>query len=161
MDRAHRVLLVHYDPKTEMTSLRHFILTTNNHEVSRAVKRLKTQQTASKALPNLANYPDIASYVLDSGNMSESEAEDYWMDTPVAQAKATLKRSHDEDDTKSTTSEQTTKTTSTSAVTAGGLRAIKLKETGPRLDLHLHKIVEGVNEGDTLYENKMLNEDDE
>ena len=127
------------------------------------MKRLKTQQTASKALPNLANYSDIASYVLDSGNMSESEAEDYWMDTPVNQTATKLpKRSiEEEEDTKSTTSEQTTRTSSTSAVTSGGLRAIKLKETGPRLDLYLLKIVEGINEGDVLFETKKSNEDED
>ncbi|ODQ51571.1 RNA-binding protein, partial [Saitoella complicata NRRL Y-17804] len=125
-----RVLLLHRDPNDPegAIDLRHYAITTKAVGVGRGVRKLVN----GDGVADLGRVKDIADYVLqqDAGYNSESEVED--------DAKVEVKR-EDGGARRRGQGEGTQQ------------RAIKLVELGPRMRLHLTKVVEGVCDGKVLH----------
>ncbi|ODV81100.1 Brix-domain-containing protein [Suhomyces tanzawaensis NRRL Y-17324] len=127
-----RVLMINKDPVTGNLDLRHYAINTKLVEESRNVKKL----IQNKRLPNMAKNTDISDLLLDpysvGGITSDSEVEDDEGIVDVQNETASVSKSEE-----------------TSSVRK---RAIKLTELGPRLNLTLVKIEEGLTgSSKTLY----------
>ena len=142
-----RVMLVSYNHSTGFISIRHYTISVRPQGVSRRVRKLLNPSGTSKRSVNLANQDDIADYLLrrvgtpgsssDAGydSMSESEASEAESDSNAVELP---------DDYVGRGNKK------------GERKAVKLLETGPRLELKLIKIVEGLvgskrGEGQTVF----------
>ena len=158
LSSARRIVLLNYNASTRTIDWRHYVISLRPVGVSKAVRRVIEGTTSSsqpaaassaskakgKRIVNLANTSDIADYVLGASSRSgsvgggfetdasdaESEAED------MADPRMKVELSHD-------------------YVGRGNLanaqRAVRLREIGPRMELRLIKIEEGMNGGEVLY----------
>jgi ribosome biogenesis protein SSF1/2 len=129
-----RVLLLSRLPETDTIEIRHYAVETKSIDVSRPVKKLSSvKRSLNKRLPNMSNASDIADYLLDpsaGGYTSDSEVE--------------------EDSTVQVTS-QVVSANSQAAAEQPQKRAVKLVEIGPRLELELRKIEDGLCDGKVLH----------
>ncbi|KAI8867834.1 Brix-domain-containing protein, partial [Ramicandelaber brevisporus] len=129
-----RVVLINRDPATGVITIRHYLITVKAVGISRGIKRLIVTQH----IPNLGNLNDISDFVRKEAFASESDIED--IDDPVGgndYRKIELTESYlGRAEQPQTQLEQ---------------RAIKLVEIGPRLDMSLVKIEDGLLEGNVLY----------
>lgn len=137
-----RVLMIHRDASGDL-SLRHYAINTKLVDGSRSVKKLiNSHHNVKKSMPNLSRADDVADMLLDpyavGGLTSDSEVED---DAVVeVQDKPAVSR---KDDAPAGT--QPTRK-----------RAIKLTELGPRLNMTLMKIEEGlVGSSKTIYHSQV------
>lgn len=144
-----RVLLLNKDPNTGAIDLRHYAINTKLVEETRNIKKLINSHTNSKKLPNMAKSKDISDLVLDpysvGGITSDSEVEDEAIVEIKNDNDKVLKRrtpkpkgedamEQDEEEVKEEEEE----------VTTTKKRAIKLTELGPRINMTLVKIEEGI-----------------
>lgn len=118
-----RVVLFQYDEKNDVVEFRHYVITIVPHGASKSVKKL-----VGKKIPNLGDYEDIADYIKSGAMGTESDAEDASMGANVTLPQDVSKRS-----------------------TENQQSAVRLKEIGPRMQLKLWKIEEGLCCGDILY----------
>ncbi|WOO85192.1 Brix domain-containing protein [Vanrija pseudolonga] len=143
-----RVLLVSYNHGTGLISLRHYTISVRPQGVSRRVRKLVNLggATSSRRAPDLSNADDIADYLIrrsrdaseaSSGydSMSESEASEAESDTNAVELPEDYVGRGNK---------------------KGERKAVRLLETGPRLELELVKVVEGLvgskrGEGETVY----------
>jgi ribosome biogenesis protein SSF1/2 len=65
-----RVLLLHYDPDTQLISMRHYEITARPVGMSKAVKQIITSK-----IPDLSKYNDISDFILRSADGYESEGD--------------------------------------------------------------------------------------
>ncbi|OLY79575.1 Suppressor of SWI4 1-like protein [Smittium mucronatum] len=131
---ARRVVLLNYNDDTDTIDFRHYLITVNVVGVSKGIKKLlnddlKVKETfGSNAANKLSDMKDIGEFILNEDYASDSEVEDN------GESKVTLPQNY---------------------VGRGNLkseqRAIKLVEIGPRLELELVKIEDGLCEGDVMY----------
>lgn len=145
-----RVLMLNKDKETGAIDLRHFAISTKLVNESRNVKKLVESHRLNKKLPNLARSSDVADLLLDpysvGGITSDSEVEDDAVveinnesAVPVLNA-ATSNNAEHANPPANSTQPQTRK------------RAIKLTELGPRINMSLVKIEEGlVGSSKTIY----------
>ncbi|WFD36147.1 hypothetical protein MCUN1_003022 [Malassezia cuniculi] len=159
LSQARRIVLLSYNAETRTIDWRHYLISVRPVGVSRSVRRIiegttrassasagsvtgrgADGQRRGRAMVNLANANDIADYVVrgsaavageDTDNSeAESEAED--MADPqnaVELAQDYLGRGN----------------------AANTQRAVRLREIGPRMELRLVKIEEGLNGSEVLY----------
>ncbi|BEI82086.1 hypothetical protein CcaverHIS002_0212460 [Cutaneotrichosporon cavernicola] len=127
-----RVLLVSYNHSTGLVSIRHFIISVRPQGVSRRVRKLLNPSKA----PDLTRADDIADYLLRRrGSSPGSEGYDSMSESEASEAERDyVGRGNRE----------------------GERKAVRLLETGPRLELQLVKIVEGLvgskrGEGQTVF----------
>lgn len=142
-----RVLLISYNHNTGLVSMRHFMISVRPQGVSRRVRKLLNPNKARA--PDLTKADDIADYLLrrrgsspssettGSGydSMSESEASEAESDSNAVELPEDYVGRGNR---------------------KGERKAVRLLETGPRLELQLVKIVEGLvgskrGEGQTVY----------
>ncbi|PIK38835.1 putative suppressor of SWI4 1-like [Apostichopus japonicus] len=119
-----RCVMVNYNEETKLIDFRHYSIKALPVGMSRCVKKL-----IQPKIPSLQHYQDVSDYFLNTGNLSESEAE--------------LDGEHNE-----VTLPQ--KMTSRGNI-AKEKSAVRLVEIGPRMTLELIKIEEGLSEGEVLY----------
>ncbi|EDK41403.2 hypothetical protein PGUG_05501 [Meyerozyma guilliermondii ATCC 6260] len=139
-----RVLMINKDPETQEISLRHYAINTKLVDGNRNVKKLiNSHHNLKKSLPNLSKATDVADMLLDpysvGGVTSDSEVED----------DAIVEIKNNEAITKKKESEKT-ETAPTRK------RAIKLTELGPRINMTLMKIEEGlIGSSKTIYHSQV------
>jgi ribosome biogenesis protein SSF1/2 len=120
---ARRVVLLNYNSDTNMIDFRHYSIGVKPIGVSKSVKKIITTD-----VPNLADFEDISEYVLREAVVSESDVED-GPDSTVTLGQNYVGRGNKQ-------SEQ---------------RAIRLHEIGPRMQLTLTKVENGLCGGEVLY----------
>lgn len=143
-----RVLLVSYNHSTGFISMRHYTISVRPQGVSRRVRKLlnPTGSGSSKRGVNLANADDIADYLVRRvgtpgsegtgyDSMSESEASEAESDSNAVELPEDYVGRGNK---------------------KGERKAVRLLETGPRLELKLIKVVEGLvgskrGEGQTVF----------
>lgn len=146
-----RVLMINKDPKTDDISIRHYAIDTKLVDENRNVKKLiNSHHNVKKSLPNLSRATDVADMLLDpysvGGMTSDSEVED----DAIVEIKnnETMARK-----------KETEKPEGTAATRK---RAIKLTEIGPRMDMTLMKIEEGlIGSSKTIYHSQVTKADRE
>lgn len=159
LSQVRRIVLLNYNPETKTVDWRHFLISVRPVGVSRSVRRViegSTRPSAAssgsvtgyggehkrhgRALVNLANATDIAEYVMRGSaaaggedtdtSEAESEAEDIAdPKNAVELPQAYVGRGND----------------------VNTQRAVRLREIGPRMELRLVKIEEGLNGSEVLY----------
>lgn len=140
-----RVLMINKDPETGHIDLRHYAIDTKPVEGSKTVKKLiNAKHNLSKRLPNLGKATDVSDLILDpyangAGFTSDSEVEDDSIVDVKEENTSTISKSKTEEDSPA------------EPVTNARKKAIKLTELGPRLNLTMTKIEEGVCSGKVLY----------
>ncbi|KAI9281325.1 Brix domain-containing protein [Umbelopsis sp. AD052] len=120
---ARRVVLLNYNSDTNMIDFRHYAIGVKPIGVSKSVKKIITTE-----VPNLADLEDISEYVLREAVISESDVED-GPESTVTLGQDYVGRGNRQ-------SEQ---------------RAIRLHEIGPRMQLTLTKVENGLCGGEVLY----------
>ncbi|CUM66700.1 uncharacterized protein PRCAT00004378001 [Priceomyces carsonii] len=138
-----RVLMLNKDSETGVIDLRHYAISTKLVEENRNIKKLvSSHHNLKKSLPNMTNNKDVSELVLDpysvGGDTSESEVEDDAVVEVKGEDPSSIK--------KNTISKENVADTPTRK------RAIKLVELGPRINMNLMKIEEGLTgSSKTLY----------
>ncbi|KAI5957245.1 SSF1 [Candida jiufengensis] len=148
-----RVLLVSKNKDTNEIEIRHYSINTKLVEENKNVKKLiQSHHNLKKKLPKLTNSQDVSDLILDpysvGGITSDSEIED---DAVVeVQHEELIKR------------KQSEKPQQQESITTNKKRAIKLIELGPRINMSLVKIEEGlVGSSKTLYHSQVSKTTDE
>jgi ribosome biogenesis protein SSF1/2 len=119
-----RVVLLHHDKDSKRIEFRHYLIKAVPIGLSKSIKRV-----VNKKLENLNEFEDISDYVLRGAGASESDLEDMAHPESHVSVPQVTKRG----DVKQTKS------------------AIRLVEMGPRMELELIKIEEGLCDGTVLY----------
>uniref|UniRef100_A0AC35TU33 Brix domain-containing protein n=1 Tax=Rhabditophanes sp. KR3021 TaxID=114890 RepID=A0AC35TU33_9BILA len=117
-----RCVLFNYDETTDEVTLRHYAIKVVPTGISKSTKKI-----VQNKIPDLSKYNDISEYFLNPGQLSESEFEGEQKEVELADdlpGKGCMK---------------------------GMKTNVRMIEIGPRLNLTLVKIVEGVDEGEVLY----------
>ncbi|OMJ08772.1 Suppressor of SWI4 1-like protein [Smittium culicis] len=131
---ARRVVLLNYNDDTDTIDFRHYLITVKTVGVSKGIKRLLNadltvkETKSSKIGKKLSDMIDIGEFVLNEDYASESEMEDN------GESKVTLSQNYIGRGNRK--SDQ---------------RSVKLVEIGPRLELELVKIEDGLCEGDVMF----------
>ena len=149
---ARRVVLVAYNADRGTIDVRHYIITVRPVGVSRRVRRIvegatsKSKGTTGKSMLDLGNEADVADFLLRNrtGGTSENGYESGASSTDVDSAAG----SDAERDAVSLPADFVGR-----GNTKGSKKAVRLEEVGPRLELKLIKVVEGVpgKEGGVLF----------
>ncbi|KAK7678647.1 hypothetical protein QCA50_018374 [Cerrena zonata] len=143
-----RVLMLNKDPVTGNIELRHYAINTKLVEETRNIKKLiNSHHNPKKNIPNLSKNKDISELVLDpysvGGVTSDSEVEDDAIVEIKNEENNILKKKNatapTEDDPMGEQAEE-----ETNAAPSTRKRAIKLTELGPRINMTLVKIEEGL-----------------
>lgn len=138
-----RVLMVNRNDDGSI-DVRHYAIDTKLVEESRNIKKLLAAKQVHKKIPNMSKNMDVLELVLDpysvGGVTLDLEVED----------DAIVEINQQQPQAVKATPTVETETTNTSSGSTKK-RAIKLTELGPRLNMNLVKIEEGVGEGKTLY----------
>ncbi|KAG8738076.1 hypothetical protein FRC12_016922 [Ceratobasidium sp. 428] len=142
LSTARRVILISYSSQTNTLSLRHYLIGVRALGVTRHVRKLVDGKTATHQILDLGREKDVADYVLrqagevgpDGYESASSAASD--VGEEAGQAEVHLAGDYVGRNNR-----------------AGAKRAVKLTEIGPRLELRLAKITEGVpgKQGAVLY----------
>lgn len=123
-----RVLLLNRVPETGAIELRHYAVVTRVVGSTRVVKKLEAAAKGQGQIPNLHHLKSVAQYMVDP-TASDSEGEDEVLPAPPAAGLSAP----------TTNAAQRVK------------KAVKLVEIGPRLNLTLLKVEEGLCMGKTLF----------
>ncbi|OCF38802.1 ribosome biogenesis protein SSF1/2 [Kwoniella heveanensis CBS 569] len=143
-----RVLLLSYSSQTGCISFRHFTITVRPHGVSRRVRKLLNTTGVSKPsrkAPNLANTEDIADYLLRrAGSEASTAGYDSMSETEASEGESDTNAVELPEDYVGRGNKK------------GERKAVRLIETGPRMELRLIKVVEGLvgskrGEGETVF----------
>ncbi|KAF8580686.1 Brix-domain-containing protein [Ramaria rubella] len=137
---ARRVVLASYNDKSETIDFRHYLITVRPYGVSRRVRRVIEASAGNKkrSTLDLSNHKDVADFLLrknaagyESASSAASSAGEEDSDNAVALPTDYVGRNNKK----------------------GERRAVRLDEIGPRMELKLIKIVEGVpgKEGSVIY----------
>uniref|UniRef100_A0A0K0E1M8 Brix domain-containing protein n=1 Tax=Strongyloides stercoralis TaxID=6248 RepID=A0A0K0E1M8_STRER len=117
-----RCVLFNYDEESDTISMRHYAIKAVPNDISKSTKKILKDK-----VPDLSKYKDISEFFLNPGHLSESEFEGEQNEVELAEdlpGKGCLK----------------------------GMKSnVRMIEIGPRLDLTLTKILEGIDEGEVLY----------
>ena len=148
LSSARRVVLISYNPETGTIDFCHYLISVKPYGVSKRIRKVlegatsSSKKTSSSGLLDLGNERDVADFLLrkkgelDPGGGYESAASDV---SSVA---------GDEGDAVSLASDYVGRNNK-----KGQKKAIKLEEIGPRMELRLIKIAEGLpgKEGGVIY----------
>ncbi|KAF6255316.1 Brix domain-containing protein, partial [Scenedesmus sp. NREL 46B-D3] len=121
-----RVVLLSVDADTGLISLRHFTISTAPSGVKKSLKALMARQ----ALPDLGRLQDVSELLTKSGYGSESEGEDPETSRVVLEGAAAGRAGR---------------------ALAGRQSRVRLHEVGPRLEMEIVKVEEGLCGGAVLY----------
>lgn len=174
-----RVFMINKDPKTKEISLRHYYIDVKDVELSKNLKKLYNAKShLNKNLPNLHRKQDISSLILDhdlNAYTSESEMEeddesnivrvnDIKKNTSnIKQRKLDLETGleNDDDETMENGDDDEKPTQNFHEEMAPRKKAIRLTEVGPRLNLRLVKIEDGICSGKILHHEFVHKTDEE
>ena len=145
-----RVLLISYNQSTHLIALRHYTIIVRPQGVSRRVRKLlDSGNLASRHTPVLSNTDDIADYLLKRVSTPGSEGAgttgyDPLSDTDASEAESEGNAVELPEDYVGRGNKR------------GERKAVRLVETGPRMELRLIKVVEGLvgskkGEGETVF----------
>jgi len=143
LSQARRVVLVSYNQDRGTVDIRHYIITVKPYGISRRLRKLLEGGTSTKSsfgFPNLGTEKDVADFVLrskgEAGPAGYESASS--VDSAAGDEHATVDLA---DDYVGRNNKK------------GQRRAVRLDEVGPRLELRLIKITEGVpgKEGAVIY----------
>lgn len=166
LSQARRVVLLSYNAETDTIEWRHFLISIRPVGVSRNVRRIiegtnrpggsKTAANGQpvkrkgKGLPNLGNVGDISEYVL--GRTQRSGSVGAASDTDLSEAESELEDMADPNNAVNLFQRYVGRGNET-----GGneQRAVRLREIGPRMELRLMKIEEGIEGGETIYHSRV------
>eukprot|EP00003_Mantamonas_plastica_P028750 TRINITY_DN665_c1_g1_i13.p1 TRINITY_DN665_c1_g1~~TRINITY_DN665_c1_g1_i13.p1 ORF type:complete len:457 (+),score=188.92 TRINITY_DN665_c1_g1_i13:139-1509(+) len=127
LEQCRRVVLLQYDKVRNRVMFRHYVIRINPRGLSKGVKRLVQDK-----LPNLEGFKDIADYVLRASNASESDMEDNV-------------------DTKVELPDEYSGGKKGAVAKKASECSVRLTEIGPRMELEIVKIENGLFEGDIIY----------
>ena len=146
LSSARRVVLISYNPETGTIDFRHYLITVKPYGVSKRVRKVlessSSKKSSSSGFLDLGNEKDVADFLLrkrgepEPGGGYESAASD------VSSAAG------DEGDAVSLAGDYVGRNNK-----KGQKKAIKLEEIGPKMELRLIKITEGLpgKEGGVIY----------
>ena len=142
-------MLISYDAERGTISFRHYLITTKPYGVSKKIRRVlegkkrASSSKASESLVNLGREHDVADYILRGKGEAGPDDDGYETATSYASSAA-----EDEGDAVSLADDYVGRNNK-----KGQKKAVRLDEIGPRMELRLVKIVEGVpgKEGDVMY----------
>ncbi|CAD5206946.1 unnamed protein product [Bursaphelenchus okinawaensis] len=117
-----RALLVNYNAETDTIDFRHYSIKAVPAGVSKSTKKL-----VQSKIPDLSKYKDISEFLMNPGQLSESEFEGEQQELELPQ------------DLK------------TRGCGQGDKTKLRLIEIGPRMTWELVKVEEGIDEGEVLY----------
>ncbi|CDK29299.1 unnamed protein product [Kuraishia capsulata CBS 1993] len=144
-----RVLLLNKDRETGIIEIRHYAIDTKLVDVSKGVKRLiNLNKNSARRMPNLAKVGDMSDIILDPyanavGYTSESEVEDDSV-VDIKEDVTVIARNRSATPAAAEPADQDDKKNVRK-------RAVKLTELGPRMELDLVKIEEGICSGKVLH----------
>lgn len=173
LSQARRVVLLSYNSQSDTIEWRHFLISVRPVGVSSRVRRViegtnkpgagvansnnsKNDAFASstkgkgkgKSLPNLGNVGDISEYVL--GRKSREGSIGAGSDTDLSEAESELDDVQDPNNTVELFQRYVGRGND-----ANEQRAVRLREVGPRMELKLIKIEDGMAGGETLYHQRI------
>lgn len=125
LNTCQRVLLLEYDKETRRISLRHYSIAIKPAGVARNLKKLLDRR---QEMPDMSKMRDIAEFMTKSGYGSESEGED-----------AEVGRVEIADTDKK------------GSIRGSRQSRVKLSEIGPRMEMEVIKVEEGLCDGKVLY----------
>ncbi|WFC98334.1 hypothetical protein MYAM1_001060 [Malassezia yamatoensis] len=159
LSQVRRIVLLNYHAETKTVDWRHYLISVRPVGVSRSVRRVIEGSTRSsaassgsvtghgnsnkrhgRALVNLANMTDIAEYVMRGSTAGAGE------DTDTSEAE-----SETEDIADPRNAVELPQSYVGRGNDANTQRAVRLHEIGPRMELRLMKIEEGLNGSEVLY----------
>jgi ribosome biogenesis protein SSF1/2 len=153
LSAARRVVLISYNPERGTVDFRHYVITVKPYGVSKRVRRVlegthpvKKSATKSTGLLDLGNEKDVADFLLrkkgEPGPGSEGDGYE------SAASSASSAAGDDGDVAVSLADDYVGRGNK-----KGQRRAVRLDEIGPRMELRLVKITEGVpgKEGSVIY----------
>ncbi|ORX33629.1 Brix domain-domain-containing protein [Kockovaella imperatae] len=147
-----RVLLLSYHHTTHLISLRHFTIIVRPHGVSRRVRKLVNGNAAATSRrPDLSAADDIADYLLK--RITSSASDGMSVGTGGYDSMSETEASEGESDTNAV---ELPEDYVGRGNRKGERKAVRLVETGPRMELRLIKVVEGLvgskrGEGETVF----------
>lgn len=150
LSSARRVVLVQYDPENETVDIRHYLITVKPYGVSRRVRKVleatksKSTSSKSKSVLDLGREQDVADFVLRRKGEPGPDDDGY----ESAASSASSAAGDDDADAVSLADDYVGRNNK-----RGTRRAVRLDEIGPRMELRLVKITEGVpgKEGAVMY----------
>ena len=148
LSAARRVVLVQYDPERDTVDVRHYLITVKPYGVSRRVRKVlegvKAKSKSKTGLLDLGRERDVADFVLRRRGGEDGEDQGY----ESAASSASEGGSEGEDATVSLADDYVGRNNK-----KGSKRAVRLDEIGPRMELKLVKVTEGVpgKEGAVMY----------
>ena len=161
-----RIMLLNREMEAEseeqdsyVLNLRHYGISTKKTGISKRVRRLDPKEVRNKeykktAIPNLGKLEDAADYLLDPSAAGYTSASETEMDTDaeVEVAETTTRKVLNKRELQRMKAGQREKAEK-KASNAPGVekRAVKLVELGPRLELRLIKVEEGLCEGKVMW----------
>ncbi|KAJ3760109.1 Brix domain-containing protein [Lentinula raphanica] len=145
LSSARRVVLVSYNPERGTIDFRHYIITVKPYGVSKRVRRVLegvTTKNASGSVLDLGNEKDVADFLLRKRG---EPGPDGGYESAASSAESAA---GDDGDTVNLADDYVGRNNK-----KGQRRAVRLDEVGPRLELRLVKITEGVpgKEGAVIY----------
>ncbi|WVN85761.1 uncharacterized protein L203_100912 [Cryptococcus depauperatus CBS 7841] len=153
-----RVLLLSYSPVTGLISFRHFTITVRPHGVSRRVRKVLNSAGAIANNPrktvDLSNTDDIADYLLRRSGSESTAGYDSTSETEGSEAESDTNAVELPEDYVGRGNKK------------GERKAVRLIETGPRMEWRLIKVVEGLvgskrGEGETVFHEFVHKSDNE
>lgn len=172
LSQARRVVLLSYNAHSDTIEWRHFLVSIRPVGVSRTVRRViegtnkggvanannskndsgvaaPSSKRQGKSLPNLGNVGDISEYVLGRSRAGSVGAAS---DTDLSEAESEIEDMNDPNNTVELFQRYIGRG---NADASGEQRAVRLREVGPRIELKLMKIEDGMAGGETLYHNRV------
>ena len=147
LSSARRVVLISYNADRGTIDFRHYLITVKPYGVSKRVRKVLEGTTAKSATPagflDLGNEKDVADFLLRKKGEPGPSSDGYESAASSASSVA-----GDDGDAVDLADDYVGRNNK-----KGQKRAVKLDEIGPRMELRLIKVVEGVpgKEGGTLY----------
>lgn len=147
LSSARRVVLVSYNADRGTIDFRHYLITVKPYGVSKRVRKVleggATKASATKGVLDLGNEKDVADFLLRKKGEPGPSSDGYESATSDASSAA-----GDDADAISLADDYIGRNNK-----KGSKRAVRLDEIGPRMELRLIKIVEGMpgKEGSVIY----------
>jgi len=148
LSSARRIVLVSYNPDRDTIDFRHYLITVKPYGVSRRVRKVLEGSTATKTsslsgLLDLGREQDIADFLLRKKGEPGPDGDGY-----ESAASSASSAAGDDGDAISLADDYVGRNNK-----RGQKRAVRLDEIGPRMELRLVKITEGVpgKEGAVMY----------
>ncbi|KAH8117234.1 Brix-domain-containing protein [Phellopilus nigrolimitatus] len=149
LSSARRIVLVQYNPERDTVDFRHYLITVKPYGVSRRVRKVleggkhSTKAYRSSSLLDLGREKDVADFLLRRKGEPGPDDDGY-----ESAASSASSAAEDEGDTVSLAEDYIGRNNK-----RGQRRAVRLDEIGPRMELRLVKITEGVpgKEGAVMY----------